>query len=417
VTLERGYVVTICLAFVVMTVLSRLLLHTEQYPTAWMNYCACGYVGIVTSYLFLHFTKLYTDYNYHPVQRIALASLTGHGTNVIAGISVGLESTGLPTITCGAALLISFWLGQSSGLADKTGHLVGGLYGTAIATMGMLSTAVYILAMDTFGPITDNAGGIVEMSQQSEAARLITDRLDAVGNVTKATTKGYSIGAAALASFLLLRAFLDVAEEFSGETIRSVDFAVPEVFVAGLCGGMLIFIFAGLAMSAVGRSASEVVDEVRRQFDERPGIMDYTERPDYARCVSLVTRSALREMVKPGLLAVLTPIAVGVTFRIVGQNNGQPLLGVAAIAGFLLFSTATGILMALFLNNSGGAFDNAKKYIETGAHGGKRSFAHQSAVTGDTLGDPCKDTAGPSIHVLIKLLSTIALVMCPLFIG
>jgi inorganic pyrophosphatase len=180
---------------------------------------------------------------------------------------------------------------------------------------------------------------------------------------------------------------------------------------------MLIFIFAGLAMSAVGRSASEVVDEVRRQFDERPGIMDYTERPDYARCVSLVTRSALREMVKPGLLAVLTPIAVGVTFRIVGQNNGQPLLGVAAIAGFLLFSTATGILMALFLNNSGGAFDNAKKYIETGAHGGKRSFAHQSAVTGDTLGDPCKDTAGPSIHVLIKLLSTIALVMCPLFIG
>jgi Na+/H+-translocating membrane pyrophosphatase len=416
-TLERGYGITIGLAFVVMTALSRLLLHTEQYPNAWMSYCACGYVGIATSYLFLLFTKMYTDYNYHPVQRIAHASLTGHGTNVIAGLAVGLESTCFPTLTCGAALLISFWLGQGTGLASKSGRLVGGLYGTAIATMGMLSTAVYILAMDTFGPITDNAGGIVEMSQQSEVARLITDRLDAVGNVTKATTKGYSIGAAALASFLLLRAFLDVAEELSGETIRSVDFAVPEVFVAGLFGGMLIFVFAGLAMSAVGRSAAEVVHEVRRQFDERPGIMDYTEKPDYARCVSIVTKSALREMIRPGLLAVLAPISIGVTFRVVGSFTGQPLLGIVAVAGFLLFSTATGILMALFLNNSGGAFDNAKKYIETGAHGGKRSFAHQSAVTGDTLGDPCKDTAGPSIHVLIKLLSTIALVMCPLFLG
>ena len=416
-TLERGYLITLALAFVIMTILSRLLLHTEKYPTAWMSYCACGYVGIITSYLFLLFTKFYTDYRYHPVQRIAQASTTGHGTNVIAGIAVGLESTCLPTLTCGAALLISFWLGQSTGLADTTGRLVGGLYGTAIATMGMLSTAVYILAMDTFGPITDNAGGIVEMSQQSELARMITDRLDAVGNVTKATTKGYSIGAAALASFLLLRAFLDVAEDFSGETIRSVDFAIPEVFVAGLFGGMLIFLFAGLAMSAVGRAAGEVVHEVRRQFDERPGIMDYTERPDYAQCVSIVTRSALQEMVRPGLLAVSAPIATGLAFRLVGSLTAQPLLGVVTVAGFLLFSTATGILMALFLNNSGGAFDNAKKYIETGAHGGKRSFAHQSAVTGDTLGDPCKDTAGPSIHVLIKLLSTIALVMCPIFIG
>ena len=416
-TLERGYMYALLQAMVVVTVLSRWLLSTERAPDAWWHYNLCGFIGIATSYLFVLFTKYYTDYNYAPVQRIANASRTGHGTNVIAGLAVGMESTALPTLTCGFALISSYWLGQTSGLTDLKGNPTGGLYGTAIATMGMLSTAVYVLAMDTFGPITDNAGGIVEMSEQSESARLITDRLDAVGNVTKATTKGYSIGAAALASFLLLRAFLDVVEEMTGTSMEVVNLAVPEVYVAGLCGGMLIFLFSGWAMAAVGKAAGEVVNEVRRQFQERPGIMNNTEKPDYNRCVAIVTKAALKEMVKPGLLAVFTPIVIGLFFRFIGYLTRQPLLGVQAVAGMLMFSTGTGILMALFLNNSGGAFDNAKKYIETGAHGGKRSFAHQAAVTGDTLGDPCKDTAGPSIHVLIKLLSTIALVLCPMFLN
>ncbi len=416
-TLERGYAIALAQALVLIAILSRWLLYSAKAPDAWWHYMLCGYVGVATSYLFVLFTKYYTDYNYSPVQRIALASRTGHGTNVIAGLAVGMESTALPVLTCGAALISSFWLGQTSGFTDLKGNPAGGLYGTAIATMGMLSTAVYVLAMDTFGPITDNAGGIVEMSDADEGARIITDRLDAVGNVTKATTKGYSIGAAALASFLLLRAFLDVVEEMTGTNMETVNLAIPEVYVAALGGGMLIFLFSGWAMSAVGRAASEVVNEVRHQFHERPGIMNYTEKPDYNRCVAIVTQAALKEMVKPGLLAVSFPILVGMTFRFIGWLTHQPLLGIQAVSGMLMFSTGTGILMALFLNNSGGAFDNAKKYIETGAHGGKKSFAHQAAVTGDTLGDPCKDTAGPSIHVLIKLLSTITLVLCPLFIN
>lgn len=418
VTLERGYLYALSMAVVVMIALSRLLLSSNKAPDMWWHYCLCGVLGIVTSYVFVLCTKYYTDFRYRPVQTIAAASKTGHGTNVIAGIAVGMESSALPTVCCGITLISSYWLGQTSGLTDVHTNLpVGGIFGTAIATMGMLSTAVYVLAMDTFGPITDNAGGIVEMSGQSHAARVITDRLDAIGNVTKATTKGYSIGAAALAAFLLLRAFLDVAEQITGEKVNVVDIAIPEVFVAGLFGGALIFLFAGWSIAAVGRAAGEVVIEVRAQFEQRPGIMNFTEKPDYSRCVSIVTSAALREMMKPGLLAVFSPIVVGVSFRIIGTWTSQPLLGVQAVAGMLLFTTATGILMALFLNNAGGAFDNAKKYIETGMHGGKKSFAHQAAVTGDTLGDPLKDTAGPSIHVLIKLVSTIALVACPVFVA
>jgi H(+)-translocating pyrophosphatase len=416
-SLERGYLVALGQGVVVVTVLSRLLLNTHRAPQAWMHYMGCGIIGIVTSYLFVLFTKYYTDYKYAPVQRIAAASKTGHGTNVIAGIAVGMESTALPAITIGIAIVSSFWMGQTSGLTDTTGKPIGGLFGTAVATMGMLSTAVYVLAMDTFGPITDNAGGIVEMSNQSAAARSITDRLDAVGNVTKATTKGYSIGAAGLASFLLLRAFLDLVGDFTGKKLTHIDIAVPEVFVASLAGGALIYLFSGWSIAAVGKTAGDVVEEVRRQFRDNPGIMDHTSRPDYSRCVSIVTAAALREMVKPGLFAVCTPVAIGVIFRFIGKYTDQPLLGPECVGGMLMFATATGILVALFLNNAGGAFDNAKKYIEQGAHGGKRSFAHQAAVTGDTLGDPLKDTAGPSIHVLIKMLSTITLVTCPLFLN
>lgn len=259
----------------------------------------------------------------------------------------------------------------------------GGLFGTAVATMGMLSTAVYVLTMDIFGPISDNAGGIVEMSQQPEEVRVVTDLLDAVGNTTKATTKGFAIGSAALACFLLFSAFMEECTAFSGKPFDHVDIAVPEVFVGGLLGAMLVFLFSSMACMAVGRSAQEVVNEVRRQFAERPGIMTFLEKPDYARCVSIVAKSALREMVKPGLTVVFGPICVGLVFKAIGDYTEQPLLGAHAVAAFLMFATVSGILMALFLNTAGGAWDNAKKYIEQGAYGGKGSETHKASITGD----------------------------------
>jgi K(+)-stimulated pyrophosphate-energized sodium pump len=275
--------------------------------------------------------------------------------------------------------------------------------------MGMLGTAAYILAMDTFGPITDNAGGIAEMSQQPEEVRRKTDRLDAVGNTTKALTKGYAIGSAALAAFLLFSAYLDEVEHY-GAKLTGVNIAKPEVFVGGLLGAMLVFLFSALAIRAVGKAAYYVINEVRRQFKENPGILKGTSKPDYGRCVDIVTVGALKEMVVPGLLAVGMPIAVGVIFRYLFN------IGAETVAAFLMVGTIAGILMATFLNNGGGAWDNAKKYIEMGHYGGKGSETHKAAVVGDTVGDPFKDTAGPSLHVLIKLLSTITLVLAPLFV-
>ena len=291
---------------------------------------------------------------------------------------------------------------QASGVPNA------GLFGTAVATMGMLGTAAYILAMDTFGPITDNAGGIIEMSGQPEEVRHKTDRLDAVGNTTKALTKGYAIGSAALAAFLLFSAYLDEVHHY-GAKLESVNIAKPEIFVAGLLGAALVFLFSALAIRAVGKAAYYVINEVRRQFRENPGILQGTAKPDYARCVDIVTRGALKEMILPGLIAVGTPVAVGLIFRMFG-------VGAEAVAAFLMVGTIAGILMATFLNNSGGAWDNAKKYIESGAYGGKGSEPHKAAVVGDTVGDPFKDTAGPSLHVLIKLLATITLVLAPLFV-
>jgi H(+)-translocating pyrophosphatase len=318
----------------------------------------------------------------------------------------------LPIIVIGVALLSSFMLGRASGLMID-GAPAGGLFGTAAATMGMLGTAGYILAMDVFGPITDNAGGIVEMSSQPAHIRDKTDRLDAVGNTTKALTKGYAIGSAALAAFLLFSAYLDEVKNYTG-SVLTVDLSKPAVFVAALLGGMLVFWFSSLAMTAVSKAAQSVITEVRRQFREKPGIMAGTDKPDYGQCVDIVTQGALRAMVVPGALVVGFPIAVGVIFKMIGADGER--LGAEAVAGFLMIATVVGILMAGFLNNAGGAWDNAKKYIETGAYGGKRSDAHKAAVVGDTVGDPFKDTAGPSLHVLIKLLSTITLVMAPLFI-
>ena len=341
----------------------------------------------------------------------------GHATNIITGISVGLESTGLPIIVISFGVITSFYLGQASGITNSQGEEIGGLYGTAIATMGMFASGVYVLSMSGFGPIADNAGGIVEMSEQASSVRDITDRLDAVGNVTKANTKGYSVGSASLACFLLFSAYLDEVEMVTGQKFRTIDIAVPEIYIGGLLGSMTVFVFSAWAIKAVGVAAEEVIKEVRRQFKEHPGILTYEEKPDYKQCVSIVNEAGLKQMIKPGLLSVMSPIIVGVTFRIIGSYRNRPLLGAEALAGFLMFSTSTGILMALFFNNGGGAWDNAKKYIETGKYGGKGSEAHKAAVTGDTVGDPFKDTAGPSIHILIKLLSTITLVLVPLFSG
>lgn len=410
--LKSGYKVSVGLAAVGIVVLCRLLLYTESHPTAWMYFSVCGLVGLGTAFLFILVTQYYTDFNYPPVRLIAQASLTGHGTNVIAGMSVGMRATAAPAAIICIALLCSY----KTGMAAFGGLPSAGLFGTAVATMGMLSTVVFVLAMDVFGPITDNAGGIVEMSEQPESVRDITDSLDAVGNTTKAITKGFSVGSASLACFLLFSAFLDEVQELAGQKVDGVDISVPEVFLGGIAGATLVFYFSGQCMTAVGSAAQEVVNNVRTQFRERPGIMDGSQKPDYASCVSIVTQAALREMVAPGIVATTVPLCVGFFFRLTSSSNDK-LIGAKAIASFLMFATSSGVLFAIFLNTAGGAWDNAKKYIEQGVHGGKGSAAHKAAVTGDTVGDPSKDTAGPSLHVLIKLLSTITLVCSPLFVA
>jgi K(+)-stimulated pyrophosphate-energized sodium pump len=408
--LNRGFYITAFLALIGFAFACRWLLGSplQAAPDAWWHFLLCGVVGLLMSVAFLLITQYYTEYAYRPVKAIAEASQTGPATNIIQGIAVGLEATVLPVFAIGISIVTSYYLGRSSGLVDDAGQPIGGLFGTAIATMGMLGTVGYVLAMDTFGPITDNAGGIIEMSQQPESVRAITDRLDAVGNTTKALTKGYAIGSAALAAFLLFSAYLDEVFNYTGQRVV-VNIARPELFVAGLLGAMLVFWFSSLAIKAVGRAAYSVINEVRRQFKEKPGIMKGTDTPDYGRCVDIVTIGALKEMVVPGVLVVAFPIAVGLVFKTFG-------LGAEAVAAFLMVATIAGILMAIFFNTGGGAWDNAKKYIETGVYGGKRSDTHKASVVGDTVGDPFKDTAGPSLHVLVKLLSTITLVLAPLFI-
>jgi len=415
--LNRGYLVTTVLAmggfaaavYMLLTPVAGSPIQVKQ-----PYLLAAGVIGILTAYAFVWITQYYTEYKYRPVRSIAEASRTGPATNIISGLAVGFECTGIPVLVISAALMGAYWCGKMA-LGDLPGS---GLYGTAIATMGMLAPCAYILAMDTFGPITDNAGGIIEMSKQPEEIRHKTDRLDAVGNTTKALTKGYAIGSAALAAFLLFSAYLDEIKKITGEHI-GVDLTRVPVFVAGLLGATLVFVFSALAIQAVGRVAQVVIQEVRRQFKEKPGIMAGTEKPDYARCVDIVTVGALQAMVAPGLLAVLTPVAVGFGFKYLSPY-GQ--IGAESVAALLMVGTIAGILMATVMNNGGGAWDNAKKYIESGhfmVDGvvvGKRSEPHKAAVVGDTVGDPFKDTAGPSLHVLIKLLSTITLVLAPLFV-
>ena len=409
--LNRGYYVTTALALAGFYLAVELLLQGN------MMLFLCGVVGIVTSFLFVYITQYYTEYRYRPVREIASACTTGPATTIITGLAVGLECVALPVVVISAAILGSYYLGTNAGLAGIP-EQAAGLYGTAVATMGMLSTAAYILAMDTFGPITDNAGGIIEMSRQPEEIRRRTDRLDSVGNTTKALTKGYAIGSAALAAFLLFSAYIDEVKLHLNMALHDpfpIDIGHVPVFTGALLGGMLVYLFSSFAIKAVGATAKTVIEEVRRQFRENPGIMKGTSDPDYGRCVDIVTVAALKQMIVPGLLAVVSPIAVGVTFKNFSSGPGDPV-GAVSVAAFLMVGTISGILMATFMNNSGGAWDNAKKYIETGAHGGKGSDAHKASVVGDTVGDPFKDTAGPSLHVLIKLLATITLVAAPLFL-
>ena len=451
--LNRGFYVTSALALAGFGgIVYKMLNGPGVQP---MYLFLCGVIGLVTAFLFVWITQYYTESQYRPVQSIAEASLTGPATNIISGLAVGMETPAMPVIVICAALLLSYYFGVKglSGVhLPGVSNYVKGIYGTAIATMGMLSCAAYILAMDTFGPITDNAGGIIEMSNQPDSVRDKTDKLDSAGNTTKALTKGYAVGSASLAAFLLFSAYLEEIKTLVtakvtaagaagfmpvGWSFTNINLAEIPVFAGAMLGAMLTYLFSSMAIKAVGRTAQMVVKDVRDQFRENPGIMAGTSKPDYARCVSIVTGAALKEMVLPGILAVGLPVAVGLIFRnfsavfgagtevltragfsTVPTINGIPvnLGGATAVAGLLMVGTISGVLLAMLMNNGGGAWDNAKKWIETGQYGGKKSDAHKAAVVGDTVGDPFKDTAGPSLHVLIKLLATITLVLAPLFL-
>jgi len=402
--LTRGYLITSILVAIALYFVTRSMLSGVNGDVNFIYFYFAALTGLLMSVVFVYITQYYTEYRFRPVKEIARASITGPATNIIAGVSVGLEAVAVPILVIAVAIITAYRLGAAA-LPN------GGLYGTAVATMGMLATVAYILAMDTYGPITDNAGGIIEMSGAPEEVRRRTDRLDASGNTTKALTKGYAVGSAALAAFLLFSAFTDEIQILMHERfgrpigVFPVDIGKPEVFVGAMIGAMLVFLFSATAIRAVGQAAQVVIAEVRAQFKEFPGIMAGTQKPLYGRCVDIVTRGALKAMVLPGLLVVATPILVGLVLK------------AEAVAAFLMVGTIAGVIMALFLNTGGGAWDNAKKFIETGELGGKGSDPHKAAVVGDTVGDPFKDTAGPSLHVLVKLLSTITLVLAGLFVA
>ena len=349
-------------------------------------YCAAAIIaGLIVGLVIGFVTEVYTSEDYASVKRIASQSETGSATTIISGIAVGMMSTWVPIVLICVGIYISY-------------SVTGDLYGIALAAVGMLSTTGITVAVDAYGPIADNSGGIAQMSGLDPHVREITDKLDAVGNTTAAMGKGFAIGSAALTALAL---FVSYASEVQ---LSAIDLLQPDVVIGLLIGGMLPFTFSALTMDSVSKAAYKMIEEVRRQFREIPGIFDGTGKPDYGTCVAISTKAALREMIVPGLLAVVCPLLVGI------------LLGPAALGGLLAGSLVTGVLLAIYMSNAGGAWDNAKKYIESGSNGGKGSDAHKAAVVGDTVGDPFKDTAGPSINILIKLMTVVSVVFAPVFI-
>ena len=350
----------------------------------------CSLIGLAVTALLFVITDYYTSTRFGPVKKTASASQTGHATNIISGLAQGMQATALPAVVLALGIFAA--------------NELGGIYGIGVAVMAQLGLCGLIVALDAFGPITDNAGGIAEMADMPEEVRAVTDPLDAVGNTTKAVTKGYAIGSAVLAALVLFAAFqIELNEELvaNGEEEASFLINSPEVLIGLLVGGMMVYLFAALSMEAVGRAGGAVVEEVRRQFKEKPGIMDYTEKPDYARCVDIVTKTAQREMIIPSLIPIVITLIVGV-------------LSVQALGGLLIGVIVVGLFMAVAMTAGGGAWDNAKKLIEEGAFGGKNTLAHEASITGDTVGDPYKDTSGPAINPMIKVANIVAILIIPL---